>query len=547
MKPSVTLSRARGGAAILVALVGSTAIGSDFPIYWTGPTGEAFRAPAGDVDGDGMADVVLVSGTLPQQAFVRSGLRGALLRTWTPSLPGFSAFPVSASKPAGDLNLDGYGDVALSIVNITPGSQAQVLEIRSGFDGSVMATIAPPAVSNSLLIGFSIAGAGDLDGDGWPELLVSGDHDTGCFSFGEAVYNFESPTFALQYYQTSWQCGQGFGSVVGLLDDVDADGFGDFYVGAPQTDAGASLNVGWIGIYSGSTGVLLASQSGTATNERLGGSVAPLSDVTGDGLPELAVVRSGNGVSVLTLPSFGTVYEFTAASIGALQVLEADSLGDSDGDGSDDFLVRWRVAPGPSEGISAFSGPSGALIGQVVQNLLGGSLYPWGALGDVNGDGLGDFATSPFALFGIMPPIAAQGLWSTWSWPLTDGAVRVYVSPNLRVAGTPTVGGTLQLQVVAPKHPGRPFQAVLAQDYASPAIPLGPFLFPIVPDALFWASLAAGIGGTLNASGQGSVTIPIPNVSALHGAWFNASGAVFDPVGPLGIGCVLTHAGFQIP
>ena len=88
---------------------------------------------------------------------------------------------------------------------------------------------------------------------------------------------------------------------------------------------------------------------------------------------------------------------------------------------------------------------------------------------------------------------------------------------------------------------------VFAQDYASPAIPLGPFLFPLVPDALLFASFAAGIGGTLDATGHGSVTVPIPNNPMLHGLWLNASGVVYDPTGPLGIGCVLTQVGFQIP
>ncbi|HET6202948.1 MAG TPA: hypothetical protein VFI25_09120, partial [Planctomycetota bacterium] len=142
---------------------------------------------------------------------------------------------------------------------------------------------------------------------------------------------------------------------------------------------------------------------------------------------------------------------------------------------------------------------------------------------------------------------AAQGLWSPWYSPMSDGAVAVYVAPNLGVVGTPTIGGTAQFQVVAPRRAGRPFQMVFSQDYAFPALALGPFLFPLVPDALFFASVAAGIGGTLNANGQGSVTVPIPNDPALHGFWLNASGVVYDPSGPLGIGCVLTHVGFQMP
>jgi hypothetical protein len=552
------------GRSVLVAvgalwpMLAHAARTSQFPLYWSGPPGERLLGPAGDVNADGVEDVVLLAAGLyfspssPQQAFVRSGLNGSLLLTWAPSVPAsYWAYGPLGLKPAGDLDLDGFDDVVLAMV-ATSGPAASALEVRSGLDGSVMAIIPPPPVSNALSIGFAITGAGDLDGDGWPELLVAGNHDTGCFSAGQAVYNFEGPSFALQSYQTSWQCAQGYGTQVGRLDDVDADGLSDFYAGAWRTDvAGVGLDAGWIGVYSGATGSLVSSLGGSAPSQYLGMELAALGDVTGDGLPEIAALRStsnffGYQVSMLSLPSFASVYSVTAASVGAVGFAEVDTLGDSDGDGLDDFLVRWANPQG-SDVVTAFSGPSGTPIAQVAQGYVGGVLYPFGGLGDVNGDGLGDFATTPWTQNTSLPPIAAQGLWMPWSWPLTDGAVRVYVSPNLRVIGTPAVGGTLQLQVVVPKYPGRPFQVVFSQDYASPAIPLGPLLFPIALDGLFWASLAAGIGGTLDATGQGTVTVPIPNSPGLDGLWLNASGLVYDPSGPLGIGCVLTHAGFQIP
>ena len=541
----------------LVAFLAPLAYSSDrFPVYWTGPQGELFRAAGGDVDGDGMADVVLlswvyfVSPASPQHAFVRSGLNGSLLRTWTPSVPSMYGFQAGPVKPAGDLNLDGFGDVALSILN--PVLLSSVVEVRSGLDGSVIALIPPPAVSNALSIGSPIAGVGDLDGDGWPELLIRGDHQVPGCAVGHGVYDFEAGGggFLLQYYVTAWQCSQEFGTQIGRVDDVDGDGLADFYVGAPRTAVAGIYDAGWIGVFSGVTGSLITSLGGSTQNEYLGGSVAALSDVTGDGNPELLVRRGGgpNDVVLLSLPSFATVYALPAASMAGAggAIMEVDAPGDVDGDGMDDFLVRWRTAQF-SEGVTAFSGPTGTPLGQVAQGFAGGALYPFGAVGDVNGDGLGDFATTPWGPAAIPPgPVPVLSPWSPSYSPMTSGVTTVRVARNFDVVGTPAVAGAAQFQVVAPKHAGRPFQVVFSQDWVFPPFSLGPFLFSLVPDGLFWASLAAGIGGTLNGTGHGAVTVPIPNDPALHGAIVLASGVVYDPGGPLGIGCVLTHVGFQI-
>jgi hypothetical protein len=544
--------KATGSAAILSILLTAPSLASDrFPLYWIGPQGEAFSAAAGDVNGDGMADIVLVSTgqaspSFPEHAIVRSGLDGSAVHAWTPSLSNFWAIGGSR-EPAGDLDLDGFDDVALSIVDPNAVPVAQVVEVRSGQDASVMAILSPSPVSNAFVLGISIAGVGDLDGDGSPELLISGNHQVlvpGCLSWGQGVYNFEAPGFAVQYFNTSWQCSQNFGSQIGRLDDVDGDGFADFYVGAPRTYVGGMLEAGWVGLFSGTTGSLITSLNGSTPIEYLGSGVAGLSDVTGDGNPELAVIRGGgfNDVAVLSLPAFSTLYTLPASSIGGPGgvIRDIDTLHDADGDGMDDFLVLWRNSQ-LSEGLTAFSGPSGAPLGQVTQGFSGGALYWFAGLGDANGDGLGDFATTPWAIWNLLPPLATQSLWSPWTWPMTTGQATVHVARNFDLVGTATVGGSALFGVVAPRRAGKPFHIVFSQDFVFPGVSLGPFLFPLVMDGLFWASLSAGIGGTLDATGHATLTLPIPNNPALHGAVFQASGVVYDPAGPLGIGCVLTQ------
>jgi len=538
MHPLSRTFRAMLLQAVLGSSLTSLAFASDrFPLYWIGPYGQGFRGPAGDVDGDGMADMLLASfasiasPSAPQNLIVRRGLNGSVLHSWTPSPPSYWTFsPGVVVSPAGDLNLDGFGDVALMISSWTsPG----IVEVRSGQDASVLAIIPSPAVSNTGGIGFGIAGAGDLDGDTWPELLVTGYYQPPGACLGQAVYVFEAPGFALQQFNPPFQCGQGFGSHLGALDDVDGDGLRDYYVGASQTNVGFIPDAGWIGIFSGAGGTLIASMNGNNYYERLGYSVAALGDVTGDGMPEIAAGRLVPfEVAVLSLPSFSAVY--TVAPGGEVGV-----LGDADGDGFDDFLVRRGTPQG--EAITAFSGPSGSPIGEVAQDFPGGVLYPWGGLGDVNGDGLGDLVVMPWANGPALPPLLAQSLWSPWTWPMITYQPTVHVARNLDLVNTPAVGGTAQFEVVAPKRSGKPFQIAFSQDFVFPGLPLGPFLFPVAMDSLFWASFSAGIGGTLDATGHGSLTLPIPNDPALHGAVVQASGVVYDAAGPLGIGCVLTQ------
>ena len=66
-------------------------------------------------------------------------------------------------------------------------------------------------------------------------------------------------------------------------------------------------------------------------------------------------------------------------------------------------------------------------------------------------------------------------------------------------------------------------------------------MIPLAADAVFAASLQAGLVGTLDAAGDGSVVIPIPNDAGLSGATIYASGVVVDLGSSYGIGTILTR------
>jgi hypothetical protein len=145
-------------------------------------SGEGFGidgAGAGDVDGDGFADVLIGSSTA-LFAFL-GGPTGPSSATRVPfTLPDSAAGAklfVGISKGAGDLDGDGLPDVVLGVnsVSVDAGSQGQVYVYR-GTEKNIPdlqisdVTLSGPTLNG--LFGYATAIAGDLDGDGFEDLVV---------------------------------------------------------------------------------------------------------------------------------------------------------------------------------------------------------------------------------------------------------------------------------------------------------------------------------------------------------------------------------------
>lgn len=497
----------------------------------------------GDVDGDGFADILAIQSAPtpnalnPQHMYVLGGPDGAVTLDLTPAVPG--AWFYSWAEGAADLNGDGFRDLLLSVGGGTPGAGGvSAVEVRSGLDGALLATILPPTMlipgggmSTALTTGAYVKNAGDLNGDGGEEFLVF-------VSFGggvRALLVYSAPSFQVLY---------SFGPVYGSpglngsggIEDIDGDGMKDLFI-APGLTAPSILTAGRVEFYSGATGAFLYSIEGTAPFQYLGSGICGLDDVNGDGSPEIALTEfpsTAVRIRVVSLASFATLYTIVGGII-------PWRMGDADGDAVNDLLVRGGT-PG---GVGVFSGATGALVGSTPGS--------WNsAFGDVNGDGLSDFGTN-YAVnlsFGLPQAGAATSL--TWPGLMAPPAIQsgwqalVYTPRNLRLAGPVLVGGSAAFDLLIPKHANRAFQVLLSLEGSFPGAPVGPFYFPLANDALLQVSLAAGIGGVLGPSGTASITVPVPSNPALQGLQVLASGVVADPTGPLGIGCVLTPLAFQI-
>ena len=355
------------------------------------------------------------------RAYLYSGATGALLRTLTSPTPTSQGNFGSDVLGPGDLDGDGVPDLLISAASESiPGGPFFVGRVHaiSGADGSPLYASTAPVPSDFAGFGASIALAGDLDGDGVTDFFagantedVGGQNSVGrayalSGADGSPIRTFDSPT--------PEPFGR-FGSSVAGAGDLDGDGVPDLLAGTFSEDAGGPAFSGRAHVLSGATGAAIYTLS--SPNAQNGGSfgatVAGGRDVTGDGVPDLLIgaleesTAGGNQA--------GRAYVFSGATGGLVRTLAAPSgpasvgaqfsfaltfTGDLDADGTPDLLISAPSAnaPGgaPATGFAyAFSGASGGLIytlsspgaSPTFSSFFGDDVA---AMGDTNGDGVDD-------------------------------------------------------------------------------------------------------------------------------------------------------------
>ena len=188
-------------------------------------------AGVGDVNGDSFSDVVVGAPGLNQvQVFDGSG--SGLPSSPSATLSGTGGFGASLAS-AGDVNGDGYADLIVGAPNFI--SETQSGEVQ-GFLGSNsgLSTTASWTIygSSNDHLGFAVAGGGDVDGDGYSDVVV-GRPGSGSTDGGADIYLGSSTGLPAAASMTSGGFGSSsYGSSLAMTD-FNADGFSDVIVGDP--------------------------------------------------------------------------------------------------------------------------------------------------------------------------------------------------------------------------------------------------------------------------------------------------------------------------
>jgi len=318
----------------------------------------------GDVNADGFADLLVgadrsdAGGADYGAAFL---YLGGVTLDMTPdlTLTGEASLSYFGQRTAGpgDLNGDGYRDLAVSAVSygvpMVADNLGRVYVYLGGpattIDATPEALITGEAAGDSL--GETLAPVGDVDGDGYSDLVVGAPDSDGLGpigSHGGRAYLFRGGAGAFFDTTVDWAAAGPADAYLGNAaagGDVDRDGFSDLVVAAYRAADGE------VRIYNGGSAMDMSPDAtivgGTGSIERFGTSVA-CSDMNADGYSDLVVGASGaSSATGRAIFYFGGAGAFSPINVGVtygevvgdLFGTTAGSAGDVSGDGYGDVLI----------------------------------------------------------------------------------------------------------------------------------------------------------------------------------------------------------------
>lgn len=319
---------------------------------------------------------------------------------WTQVGPAPADRFAAAVAGVGDLNADGRADVLVGVpyaIGPGPGGNPNTgrVQVLSGLDGALL--LEHSGLSSNSRFGWSVDGAGDMNGDGVPDLIVGAPFGTP--SAGSA-FAFSGSTGALLTTWTGTAPGDQFGFAVCSPGDLDGDGLGDVAIGAPFADPNG-MNSGRVEVFSGADGALILTLEGSAPWDQFGYALDGAGDVNTDGVPDLLIGAPFEDTSGFNAGSAfvysgadGTLLlAFHGALAGDWLGSSVAAAGDINADGIPDLALGL---PGSdlggldSGGAQVRSGADGGVLLLIAGGASGEYSFSVAGLGDADGDGFDD-------------------------------------------------------------------------------------------------------------------------------------------------------------
>ncbi len=422
------LSRALAVTCLAAAVSAQTQLFLDYGSNDTDKFGYTVRT-VGDVDGDQVPDFAMgspffdpPSGVNAGQVRVYSGATGNIIYT----IDGFLARDEFgyAIDAAGDVDGDGYADILITRL-VGAQSYAGAAYIYSGHTGQILYEKHGKVAYD--YFGVDGAGVGDVNGDGFDDFVVGAPgQDHAGVAAGQAEV-FSGKDGSVLFTIDGQAADDQFGWFCDRAGDINGDGFADFMISSPRADGPGGINSGEVRVFSGADASVIWTFYGTGAYDQFGWTCSTADDVNGDGVPDIIVGARDH--DYMGMVDSGMARVFSGADGSILYTWYGDAAGDKfgwavrnagdvDGDGLGDLIVGGHLndTNGTDAGMARiYSGADGS----VISTLYGQTAGDWfgfavGSAGDVDGDGYGDVIIG--ATFDDSPTVMSCGSWRVYSF-----------------------------------------------------------------------------------------------------------------------------------
>jgi len=297
-------------------------------------------------------------------------------------LDGIEVNQHSTNPLSEDSDNDGFLDLEEIEANTNPNDDADI----------------PLNQSHFLLAGYSVNGAGDVNGDGTPDLIV-GTPIAGLVDVRSGLDNALIYRFSASDLGTT---SNGFGHSVSGIGDVNDDGYDDLVVGNPNSNEGGT-RVGDITVFSGIDGSVLYQVLGDVGNGGFGQFGLRLDvagDINQDGHQDIIVGAPSEYVydNDTDIESLGSITIISGADGSRIHKIlgEGDEgfgravsgIGDVNQDGNDDFAVatEYDSSMNFDSSVTLYSGDDFSVIRKYSQNNSESFGVSISNMGDLNND-----------------------------------------------------------------------------------------------------------------------------------------------------------------